>query len=332
MITIPAGHKYATLALRVTHVTPRMTEPLDLGNDLWVTCEMPVALATHWQQWLGSIAVEELGRANLFLFSHQSSRTPGVVDQENIDLEQAVHRLYFAVLIAAPYFGHHEATMLSGAHHDGAAGVRHVQPYDEVLWPCGCHGTVLDDATFQLAAGVYDGLRQIEGRGEHDRVWRVVHAFYDGLKHNALGDRIHQFLRCIEGFIYPDAGNTRRQIASRTELFLGPSHHALMQTMFDIRSDVEHLHGPGRVINNADLMQTNLQLAEYSFKAEQLARYCLLRLLTTPTLWPHFTDDAALAAFWELPQTDRARLWGAQFKTTTGFSHFSRRTASIQLS
>ena len=331
MIEMPAGHKYSTLALRVSHLTLRHTEPLDLGDNLWVTGEMPVALPGHWQTWLGSLKVEELKSNNLFLHSHASANSPGVLDHENEHLNEVVHRLYFATLIAAPYIGHDDGTRMSGAHHEGALDVRQVQPYDDILSAVGCHGAALDDGVFRLAKQIYDGLEQVEGNGEHDRIWRIVRAFYAALQDHQLGSRIHQLIRCVEGFVFPDQGRTRQQMTSRSELFLGPGQHDLIQSLFDIRSAVEHLHGPARIVNDANPRDGNLRLAELCFKSEALARYCLRRLFTTPNLWPHFRDDAALGAFWALPTAARAALWGASMNLAVEFALYNRRTAAIQL-
>jgi hypothetical protein len=320
------------LALRVNHVTRRFTEPLDLGNDLWVTGETPIALPEHWQTWLGSTRVDQLRRTNLFLFSHQHSPTPAVLDHENRDLMETIRRLYFALLIAAPYIGHTDGAMMTGVRQADTLDVRQVQSYDDVLWACGCHGAIIDDAVFQQARQIYDGLVQVEGTGEHDRIWRIVRAFYVALQERQLGARIHQFIRCVEGFVFPTQGNTRAQMTSRSELFLGPTQHTLIQTLFDIRSAVEHLHGPAHVVNDPDPHEADLKLAEYSFKSEVLARYCLRRLFLTPNLWPHFADDTALGAFWQLPSDQRAGLWGAAMNLTADFAHFNRPTASLQLS
>ncbi|HEV8363082.1 MAG TPA: hypothetical protein VGQ52_06165 [Gemmatimonadaceae bacterium] len=332
MIRIPGNHKYATLALRTDHVTHQWSEPLGLGDDLWITGEMPVALPDHWQTWLGSLRVDKLREANLFLFSHRLAANPAVLDHENERLKEAVHRLYFSLLIAVPYIGHQDGTLMSGAHHDGNLDVRNLQPYDDVLSACGCHGSVLNDALFGLAKQVYDGLVQIEGAGEHSRIWRIIRAFYTALQEHQFGARIHQFVRCIEGFVFPDEGRTRNQMTSRSELFLGPTQHTLIQTLFDIRSAVEHLHGPARVVNDPNPHEADLQLAEYSFKSEVLAHYCLKRLFTTPTLWPQFRDDARLGAFWQLPAPRRAALWGTPLDLGVDFAHFTRYTASLQLS
>ena len=332
MIEIPANHKYATLAFRTNHVTLQCSEPLDLGEDLWITGEMPVALPDHWNTWLGSLRVDELKRTNLFMFSRKPANTLAVLDHENRQLQEAVRRLYFAFLIATPYIGHTNGTLMTGAHQkNGVLDVREVQSYDDVLSACGCHGAILNDDVFRQARRIYDGLSQVEGAGEHNRIWRIVRAFFSALQEKQLGARIHQFTRCVEGFVFPDQGNTRAQMASRTELFLGPTQHALIQTLFDIRSAVEHLHNPAAILDDLDPNEIDLKLAEYNFKSETLAHYCLQRLFTTPILWPHFADDAALAAFWQLPMNKRSTLWGAPMDLNVDFAPFSRRTAAIQL-
>jgi hypothetical protein len=251
MIEIPPNHKYATLALPVTHhLTRQFTDPLALGDDLWVSGDMPVALPEHWQTWLGSLRVDELKRANLFLLSHRLAAHSGVLDHENEELKKSVHRLYFALLIAAPYFGHDDGTMMTGAHHEGSLDVRNVQQYDDILPACGCHGAPLTDAVLQLAKQVFDGTHPSGG------YWRAQSYVANRARvlRSASGTparrALHQFVRCVEGFIFPDEGKTKKQMTSRSELFLGATQHALMQTLFDIRSAVEHLHGPARVVND----------------------------------------------------------------------------------
>ena len=45
-------------------------------------------------------------------------------------------------------------------------------------------------------------------------------------------DRLHQYSRCIDELILPDAGKTKQQFRSRTELFIGPFHHDLMGEIY----------------------------------------------------------------------------------------------------
>jgi hypothetical protein len=331
MITIPPAHKYATLALDTNHVDLQFTEPLNLGDDLWVTGELSAGLPEHWQTSLGSLRVDDLKRADLFLMSYRASEHPDVLDAENQRLQEAMQRLYFGLLMAAPFIGHQDGTRLTGARRDADPDVRQVERFEPVLSARGCHGAPLNDVVFRLAKTIADGIANIQGSGEHSRVWRMVRAFYLAMQANEFGNRIHQFVRCVEGFVFPVKAKTEAQMKSRTELFLGPTQHGLMKTLFDVRSAVEHLHGPYRIVHDPDRRRADLRLAELSFKAEALARYCLCRLFTSPDLWPYFADDAALASFWALENDLRQAIWGLPLDLALNFGHFSERTARIQL-
>lgn len=299
---------------------------------MFVTRELPLAVPDHWRTWLGSLRVEDLGKADLFLFASSPSTAPKILDAENRQLGDLVHRLYFGLLIAAPYIQHEEGTLMTGAHHGGQVDVRQVTRYDDVLPSPGCHGAVLEASVFESAMRVADGIATLEGTGEHDRTWRITHAFHDALRSNEFGQRIHQCMRSIEGFILPDVGSTRKQMIARSALFVGSGHEPLIGKLFDIRSAVEHLHGPYAEIQAPDLKSANVLLAELSHKAEAIARYCLNRLLNTSSLWPHFRDDDSLRAFWKLSPAERTAQWGPPMDTSQVFGQFSQTTAAIQLS
>ena len=103
MFSIPADHKYATLALEVIRPTFHFTDALELEPGMFVARELPHAVPAHWREWLGSIRVDDLSKANLFLFAHSSSATPRILDADNKALSDFIHRLYFGLLIAVPY-------------------------------------------------------------------------------------------------------------------------------------------------------------------------------------------------------------------------------------
>jgi len=118
---------------------------------------------------------------------------------------------------------------------------------------------------------------------------------------------------------------------ARSTLFVGSGHEELIGQLFDVRSAVEHLHGPYAAISAPDFKSTQLQLAAFSFKAEAIARYCLSRLFETPSLWAHFKGDDDLRAFWKLSPKERSDNWGPPMDTDELFGHFSVQTAAIQL-
>ena len=148
--------------------------------------------------------------------------------------------------------------------------------------------------------------------------------FYDGIKNDLVYNRLHQFVRCIEGFIYPEIGKTKKQFISRTELFLGPKHHELVGELFDIRSFVEYLHSLYKTIS-APSDKKHLKLVKRTFEAEAIARYCIQHFLLNRDLLTHFNDDESLDEFWGLPEDERQRIWGEQLNIDSISSQFDPR-------
>ena len=121
-------------------------------------------------------------------------------------------------------------------------------------------------------------------------------------------DRLHQYCRCIDGLILPNAGETKRQFKSRTELFIGPHHHDMMGEMYDVRSAVEHLH-ENRYLEGFD-RETRLDLLRKEAIAEHIARTALARIVGDSNLWPSFANTSALGKFWTLGEAERRQIWG----------------------
>jgi hypothetical protein len=110
-------------------------------------------------------------------------------------------------------------------------------------------------------------------------------------------DRLHQYCRCIDGLILPDAGRTTRQFKGKTELFIGTGHHDLMGDIYDVRSAVEHLH-EYKYLETFD-RAVRLDLVKKEAITGHVARTAISHVLGNDALWPHFTNTAALAAFWQ---------------------------------
>lgn len=329
---IVQGNKYALLAMRVTHLD---TDPAIHGwtnGEVAILAKLPIELPEHWEQWLGTLRLDEIGGSNLFILTQMPSKAPEVLDGENSALTDRLQRFYFGILMSVPYIGHVAGTMMSGAHRGEVVDVRQVQRYEDVFCIRGCHGARLDNAQLRAASAATLGVQELQGTGEHSRTWRVVNAFYAGLKAGEPGIRVHQFVRCIEGFAFPTIGKTRKQIVHRAKLFLGSGFEFLVGHLYDIRSAVEHLRGPLDAVPGTDDQGRRLMLLQRAYEAEVVARYCIQRLFTNPRVWPHFNDESALAAFWELPDAERVEVWGAQLDAATEFGRFDRAYAAFAMS
>ena len=163
----------------------------------------------------------------------------------------------------------------------------------------------------QLAAQLAQKLDAMRPETAPFQLLRLLRTLYIYVETRVIGellDRIHQYCRCIEGLILPAIGNTKRQFKSRTELFIGPAHHDLMGALYDIRSDVEHLH-ENRYLETFD-RDVRLDLVKKEAIVEYIARKALARIISQDALWRHFGNTAALEKFWALPPDDRRRNWG----------------------
>jgi hypothetical protein len=302
------------IALPLRHMALPKGGALAVGAGLSVSRSLPIGVPDHWREWLGSFRIRALTDADCFLLATAPSTAPAILDGENEALSDAVHRFYFGLLLSAPFVAHGKGMKLSGAHREGGIDVRSAQDYDMVYEPAGCPNWPVQAVHFQEAARIAERLLVAQSLGAHHRMWRITHAFYAGLRSAEAGIRVHQFVRCIEGCILPETGKTRKQFRSRTPLFLAGAHDSehvdLLGRLFDIRSSVEHLHGPMATVVG-DTEEARLEvLFRSAYEAEAIARHCLRQVLLTNALWSHFLSDEALAAFWSLPAGERRALWG----------------------
>jgi hypothetical protein len=84
-----------------------------------------------------------------------------------------------------------------------------------------------------------------------------------------------------------------------------------MGDIYDVRSDVEHLH-EYRYLETFD-REVRLELVRKEAIIEHVARTVLARIIGDPRLWPYFANTSALAAFWALQPSDRQQIWGNPF-------------------
>ena len=306
---IADGEKYALVGLEVVlEGTPPREQ---IAPNLCVLTTTTFDVPPQWQEWLGSIRANQVAGSNLFLVSKLISATPGVLDGENRALQQRVRHFYVGLLLSAMFSPSHRPFMLTGARWDDVIDIRQQMdlelPESQVFRPC--TPVVADD--IQLAAQLaqkLDAMLPETAPRELLRLLRTLHIYVKTRAIREALDRIHQYCRCIEGLILPVIGKTKRQFKNRTELFIGPAHHELMGALYDIRSDVEHLH-ESRYMETFD-RDVQLDLVKKEAIVEYIARTALARIISRGALWPHFGNTAALEMFWALPPDERRKIWG----------------------
>ena len=306
---IDDGEKYALVGISVKvdgHIMAGQVAPY-----LWILADTKFNIPSHWREWLGSVRAEEVESSNLLSISKLRSSRPDVLDGENQKLQQRVSNFYVGLLLASRFAPAHRPVVLSGSRRNGEVDIRQQHDFDSPV-PCIFRGyPPVVNADIQLAvrlASEIEALGTTPLKGGHWRLFRTLDMYRNTRTVRDILDRLHQYARCIDGLILPDAGKTKQQFKSRTELLIGPRHHDLMGDIYDVRSAVEHLHD-NRYLEGF-VRATRLDLVKKEAVTEHIGRMALARIIGDPSLWPHFANTASLASFWALPAVDRRRIWG----------------------
>jgi hypothetical protein len=318
---IEDGEKYSLvgLAIKTEGEIPNGVLALHLSVLTDTAFQMP----GQWREWLGSIRADEVRGCNLFLLSKLCSMRPGIMDDETKTLQQRVWNFYVGLLLASPFATAHKPVLISGSRRDGEIDIRQQSDLDSPI-PCIFRPyPPVVASEIELAARLGSQPEAIASApitGGHWRLFRTLHIYVEARSTPDILDRLHQYARCIDGLILPDAGQTKRQFKSRSELFIGPRNHELMGEIYDVRSTVEHLH-ENRYLEGFD-REVRLDLLKKEAQVEYAARTALARIIADPKLWDHFANTPALAAFWSLPAPDRQRIWGAAANVLDAIADF----------
>jgi hypothetical protein len=122
--------------------------------------------------------------------------------------------------------------------------------------------------------------------------------------------RIHQFVRCIEGFIRPRRGKTKQDFQHRTKLFIGNDYSDQIGEIYEVRSKAEHLHDIYADYKSLSKTAQFEKIFRMAFEAQALASYCIVQLLENKNIWSYFLDDDSILEFWQLDQGEQQKLWG----------------------
>ena len=199
---------------------------------------------------------------------------------------------------------------LTGAHREDGIDVRSVGRLTQPSHTVGAPVRRVDETRLRQAVDLYDSLVDLFADDQQARIRRAVHAFYRAIQERDAKEKLHQFLRVVEGFVFPDTGNTGRRLRSRTELFIGPGHHPRVTLWFEARSAIEHLNDVDDVFPGASVRERRLALLRNAVEVEALARYCLNRFFLRRDLWAWYESDQRIEDFWALDPADRLTLWG----------------------
>ena len=79
-----------------------------------------------------------------------------------------------------------------------------------------------------------------------------------------------------------------------------------------MRSVVEHMNDPTTCLSSYPADQHETVALRRVRQIEGLARFAYERFFSSANLRQHFTSDAGISGFWQMPSNQRQALWGGQ--------------------
>jgi hypothetical protein len=318
---IPEGHAYACMAVpNLKHAGPGLGIGVHAAQGFSATCALSLQLSEAWKHELGTKATGPVLGASIYLI--RTSNQP--YDDVRENLRQQVHFAYYAFLLSSGFIRHDPAYLISGTANADHASLKDYAIYPGALSPAGAPLGKVTKASIERSfhrAAAFQSLFQAD---KHPRFGRVLFAFRQAVTYPELDRRLHEFVRCTEGFIHPGQHALKRKFVERGQLMLGrgSKQRELLTHLWNLRSVTEHLHGPFREITEIGERARRLVLLRRAIEAESLARYSIETFLDRSSLWPHFESDATAESFWARGDRKRRSLWGEKLAIGLLDDHF----------
>jgi len=303
--------KFAMLTVNNVY-TDLPAAAFQLSDGTWVMPAVPVPDLGIWKDWIGSIRMERLGRANLVLFVEEPSHNPEIVDDVHHRLDKALSDLFYMLHLRTGIEVAEGADLLCGSSINGVPGIRQMSQMPAFHQSKGWKRAPITAAWLEEGLVLRAGVAAMDAdKTQFRRVVRGLVTLFKGLQETGQ-DRLHQFVRSLEALILPDIGSTQKQFAHRCQTFAraGDDTRLLLLEAFDMRSDTEHLNPWDEAVQSYPADQREDVCWHRTRQIEHLACDAYSRLLRDAALRDHFRTEAAIAAFWKLPDDQRRALWG----------------------
>ena len=304
----------------------QLNATLDLGDGITAHPACPIDLPEHWRTWLGTRQTGYLVDANLAVCVQIDSATPTVLDGETNQLEKKLSALRLGLFLHGIPDYRNDFIVLGGVDADGSASVRRVsRPQLAYRHRCGRRPQITAD-TLMIAKECANGIL---GLCEHPSNFRRLragfHACTRGMEERSLDDRLHQYVRALDGLTMLRPGKGKAEFSRQAQLFAaGNTIAEVLDQWYQLRSTHEHLNDPRSVFAAACEGEVERQGSLRAYQAEQAALMVYQRLLSSPAILARFRTDDNIAAFWDLTEVERQTAWGDARDIDAAQAHHDR--------
>lgn len=301
-IAIPENHKFTVIALGgVWHGI----EHVETDGGVF-TRSAPLAPDDFWIRSKGEIWAEAIREADLFLVATMESANSNL-DHETTELANRCDLLRHGLALASRHFRCGTGVLLSGTNQCGQLSVRQVGETPKLLRHPDARSMQLTRPDF-LTAAVFARELHAPFMTTGHRLKLSVESFMDGMESREAVERIHYFVRSVEGVVRPRRSSTQKDFVVAVQSVLDSDHRDAIDEMFRIRSADEHLNDPMDEIAGSDETEKNVILFRRAAEAEAIARAFLTHVLENVALQARrFPADLSASTYWS--DEDRL-LWG----------------------
>jgi hypothetical protein len=294
---LESNTKFAMIALADTE--PAFDGEVAI-NARWIfSTTPPFELDATWQEWLGSVAIEDIQQSDFFMIVHEPSETANVLDNQNSALLSAVDSTLIALhLLGIPgYRSGHEFT--------GSVGPSSVDTRQGMGLVCfkkssrsAPHQWSRPDIETSVVLG--STVSSIRSDAVHFRqLQRGVRIYLSALEASDPRDRLHQAVRSLEALSPSEPGHRTADFRKRFGLVvLGNDAPELLNDLYELRSRVEHVEDPHayRLGMDDELFAGFFERSEA--QAVDFARSVYLRIISDADTLDFFEHDADIPEFW----------------------------------
>ena len=302
---MPPDTKYAAIHLTGCSASDDIGDALHLYGDLSAHPRSTVALSAFDDERIGSDRAKAFRESNLVLMASMPSATATIRDAEWKTLEQHVFMLLYALLMhGVPNW--RAATIAQGGRDSFGrffSGRIRFQWYfrNHCMKPLIVGGDMLR-RTGQVVAGLY---AIHAAQGEFKRVKRGIYRMSRAWREELyLLDRLHEFVRALDGLMKLPKGEGEDEFVRRFQLFAQASNvEQIAREVYRLRSIDEHLSEWPTSLGYVKKDDRDRFVAERAFQVELVAGCAYRSILTDIVMRESFRDDLATSAFWSGPTT-----------------------------
>lgn len=167
--------------------------------------------------------------------------------------------------------------------------------------------------TLQNASAIAKGMRSIYSFDiGFERIKRGLNAWLRAAREINPQEKLHNFVRSLDGFIDLARGEGKGQFISRgTEIIQSREKMGiLLGELYDIRSKAEHLVFWEDALPKVKQHERANRLLLRAFQAERISSRVYEAFFTRPKIWPEFIDSKSQVGFWRKPSKELRKVWG----------------------